>query len=141
MMVLTRLRPMLARTLTKLRSLLAIALSSLRALLTMALTRVRAVLTMVLTRVSAVLTMVLYLVAGKELVTVFTGSAVPEISINTGMWFIYNSTNYCTILILLLHIITYDLLLHVSTLIRLLQGAFCVWLKLHRLLILIKCNC
>ena len=35
----------------------------------------------------------------------------------------FNSTNYCTILILLLHIITYDLLLHVSTLIRHLQGA------------------
>ena len=38
---------------------------------------------------------------------------------------IYNSNNYCTILILLLHIITYDLLLHVSTLIRHFQGAFC----------------
>ena len=46
--------------------------------------------------------------------------------------FIY-STNYCTILILLLHIVTYDLLLHVSTLIRHLQRAFCVWLKLCNL--------
>ena len=38
-------------------------------------------------------------------------------------------------------LITYDLLLHVSTLICHLQGALCAWLKLHRLLILIKCNC
>ena len=56
------------------------------------------------------------------------------------IFIIYNSTNYCTILILLLHIITYDLLLHVSMLIRHLQGALCAWLKLHLLLILIKWN-
>ena len=37
-------------------------------------------------------------------------------------------------------LITYDFLLHVSTLIRHLQGALCAWLKLHILLILIKCN-
>ena len=54
---------------------------------------------------------------------------------------IYNSTNYCTVLILLINIITYDLLLHVSTLIRHLQGASCAWLKLRRLLILINWNC
>ena len=53
-------------------------------------------------------------------------------------FFIYNSTNYCTTLLL---IITYDLLLHVSTLICHLQGALRAWLKLHRLLILIKWNC
>ena len=41
------------------------------------------------------------------------------------IYIIFNSTNDCTILILLLHIITYYLLLHVSTLIRHLQGAFC----------------
>ena len=51
---------------------------------------------------------------------------------------IYNSTNDCTILIFLLRIVTYDLLLHVSALIRRLQGAICAWLKLHILLILIK---
>jgi hypothetical protein len=39
------------------------------------------------------------------------------------IFIIYNSTNHCTVLTLLLHIITYDLLLHVSTLIRHLQGA------------------
>ena len=39
--------------------------------------------------------------------------------------FIFNLTNDCTILILLLYTITYDLLLHVSTLLRHLQGAFC----------------
>ena len=55
--------------------------------------------------------------------------------------FTYNSTNDCTISILLLHIVTYDSLLHVSTLIRHLQRTFWAWLKLHRLLILIKCNC
>ena len=51
---------------------------------------------------------------------------VPCISI------IYNTTNHSTILIIQLHIITYDLLLHVSTF---------AWLKLRILLILIKCNC
>jgi hypothetical protein len=53
--------------------------------------------------------------------------------------YIHNSTNYYTILILLLHIITYDLL-HVSTLIRHLQGALRAWLKLHILLINNKFN-
>ena len=47
--------------------------------------------------------------------------------------FINNSTNYCTILILQLHTITYDLLLQVSTLIRHLQVALYAWLKLHTL--------
>ena len=56
----------------------------------------------------------------------------------TCIFTIYNSINHCTILILQLHIITYDLLLHVSTLIHHLQGAFCDWLKLHILLFLIK---
>ena len=51
------------------------------------------------------------------------------------IFIIYNSARYCTILI------TYDLLLHVSTLIRHLQGALHAWLKLHILLILINCNC
>ena len=41
---------------------------------------------------------------------------------------------------ILLHIITCDLVLHVSTLIRHLQWALCAWLKLHILLILIKWN-
>ena len=54
------------------------------------------------------------------------------------IFIIYNSTNDCTILLLL---ITYNFLLHVSTLILHLQGASCAWLKLHRLLILIKLNC
>ena len=45
--------------------------------------------------------------------------------------------NIGTILIIWLHMITYDLLLHVSTLIRHLQGTLHSWIKLHRLLILI----
>ena len=57
------------------------------------------------------------------------------------IFFIYNSTNYCTILIFELHIITYDLFLHVSTLIRHHQGTLRAWLKLRILLILIKWNC
>ena len=60
---------------------------------------------------------------------------VPCISI------VFNSNSDWTILILLLYMITYVLLLHVSTLIRHLNGTFCAWLNLPRLLILIKCNC
>ena len=43
------------------------------------------------------------------------------------IFIIYNSTKFCKLLIILLHIIIYDLLLHVSKLIRHLQGAFCAW--------------
>ena len=50
---------------------------------------------------------------------------------------IYNWTNCCTILILELHIITYDLLLHISTLMCHLLWAFPAWIKLYTLLILI----
>ena len=71
----------------------------------------------------------------QKLFLIFILTPVPCTSV------IFNSTNDCTILILLLHIITHDLLPHVSTLMRHLQGAFCVWLKLHILFILIKCNC
>ena len=58
-------------------------------------------------------------IARKEDITLKKLTTIPSIFI------IYNSTKYCTILILQLHIITYDLLLHVSTLMRHLQGALC----------------
>jgi hypothetical protein len=49
------------------------------------------------------------------------------------LYYLYNSTNHYTILILL---ITYDLLLHVSTLICQRQGASSAWLKLYVYIIL-----